>query len=89
MICSANQWTGFYMITASVMKELSTNPTKWSNTLKQFVGLFKCVWPFCGGMVLKGLISLEINPFHAHGLLIYPLKTSENQRFSNVFQGIE
>ena len=31
---------------------LSANPTKWSNTLKQFVGvcrqLFECVWPFCG-----------------------------------------
>ena len=31
---------------------LSANPTKWSNTLKQFVGqfadeLFVCVWPFC------------------------------------------
>ena len=23
LICRANQWTGFYMITASVMKELS------------------------------------------------------------------
>ena len=23
IICSANQWTGFYMITASAMKELS------------------------------------------------------------------
>ena len=23
LICSANQWTGFYMITASIMKELS------------------------------------------------------------------
>ena len=22
LICSANQWTGFYMVTASVMKEL-------------------------------------------------------------------
>ena len=32
---------------------LSANPTKWSNTLKQFVGkfadeLFEYVWPFCG-----------------------------------------
>ena len=31
---------------------LSANPTKWSNTFKQFVGnsdqLFECVWPFCG-----------------------------------------
>ena len=25
MICSANQWTGFYMITASVMKELKVH----------------------------------------------------------------
>ena len=25
MICSANQWTGFYMITVSVMKELIDN----------------------------------------------------------------
>ena len=33
------------------MIPLSANPTKWSNTLKQFVGeiadeLFECVWPF-------------------------------------------
>ena len=31
---------------------LSTNPTTWSNTLKQFVStadeLFESVWPFCG-----------------------------------------
>ena len=27
---------------------LSASPTKWPNTLKQFVGeLFECVWPFC------------------------------------------
>ena len=25
IICSANQWTGFYMITASIMKELKEN----------------------------------------------------------------
>ena len=27
------------------------------------------------------------NPFHATGLFLYPLKTSENQRFSDVFRG--
>ena len=27
LICSANQWTSFYMITASVMKELNILPT--------------------------------------------------------------
>ena len=36
--CTANQWTGFYMTAASILKELSANHTKWSNTLKQFVG---------------------------------------------------
>ena len=33
------------------LNPLSANPTKWSNTLKQFVGntrrIFECVWPFC------------------------------------------
>ena len=28
------------------------------------------------------------NPFHATDLFQYPLKTSENQRFSDVFQGV-
>ena len=28
-ICGAKQWTGFYMITASVMKELSIFPNSW------------------------------------------------------------
>ena len=27
------------------------------------------------------------NSFHATGLFLYPLKTSENQRFSDVFRG--
>ena len=29
----------------------------------------------------------RVNPFHATGLFLYPLKTSENQRFSDVFRG--
>ena len=29
----------------------------------------------------------SINPFQATGLFLYPLKTSENQRFSDVFRG--
>ena len=28
----------------------------------------------------------DINRFHATGLFLYPLKTSENQRFSDVFR---
>ena len=29
---------------------LSTNPTKWSNTLQQ---LFECIWPFCGVIAFR------------------------------------
>ena len=28
-----------------------------------------------------------VKPFHVIGLFLYPLKTSENQRFSDVFRG--
>ena len=32
-----------------IINPLRANITKWSNTLKQFVGkLLECVWPFCG-----------------------------------------
>ena len=34
-----------------IINPLSTNPTKWLNTLKQFLGNnrgIECVWPFCG-----------------------------------------
>ena len=35
-----------------------------------------------------GNIGLKwINPFHANVLFLYPLKTPENQRFSDVFRG--
>ena len=30
---------------------------------------------------------MNINPFHATGLFLHPLKTSKNQRFSDVFRG--
>ena len=33
------------------------------------------------------LLHFGFNPFHVTGLLRYPLKTSENQRFSDVFRG--
>ena len=36
LICSANQWTGFYMITASVMKGLNKLHETRLNTLLLF-----------------------------------------------------
>ena len=40
IICTANQWTGFYMITASVMKELVSNTVIFNN--KYLRGLLSC-----------------------------------------------
>ena len=37
----------------------------------------------------KGKKYLDINPFHATDLFWYPLKTSENQRFSDIFKGYQ
>ena len=47
----------------------------FSETLKSF--------PDCS----VHLLHFGFNPFHVTGLLRYPLKTSENQRFSDVFMG--
>ena len=41
-------------------------------------------------LLLKSVSVKTTNPFHATGLLLYPpLKTSENQSFSDVLGGIE
>ena len=37
MICSANQWTDFYMIDSFVMKELSFNSSKLEAKAKGFL----------------------------------------------------
>ena len=33
------------------------------------------------------LVTLTLNPFHATDLFLYPLKSSENQTFSDDFRG--
>ena len=40
-------------------------------------------------MSLSMIMVIYINPFHATKLFWYPLKTSENQRFSDVFRGYQ
>ena len=43
--CSANQWTGFYMTTASVMKELKEKSVKWvEDSCKTKRALYKMPW---------------------------------------------
>ena len=39
---------------------------------------------FTGFYIMGALVA---NPFHATGLFLYPLKTSETLWFSNVFRG--
>ena len=71
--------------------------------LKQFVGNSRrivCVWPFCGvgaSRVKEFVYNADwtrqpekpylINQFHATCLFLCTLKTSENQKFSDVFEG--
>ena len=112
--------TGFYMITASVMKELKKACIIRSveeiiaNLITQFfilnfanifvVTTVSCVvndtltirrWRFltCQNSPtdINALIVMTdlINPFHATDLFWYPLKTSENLWFSDVFRGYQ
>ena len=59
---------------ATVVNPLSANPTKWSNTLKQFVGKFptNClsVFDHLVGLALKGLTAF---PQLGHCLFIFIL----------------
>ena len=43
------------------------------------------VWRSNWGLLKE--LQESINPFHGTGLFLCPLKTSENQRFSDVFKG--
>ena len=57
--------------TFPLFNRLSANPTKWSNTIKQFVGY---VYEFIL-IYFNDFQSYNIHPFHANGLFQYPLKT--------------
>ena len=37
----------------------------------------------------QNFAATEFNPFHAMGLFLYPLKTSEKLWFSDVLRGVE
>ena len=44
---------------------------------------------FIQGGSISSNITICFNPFHTNGLFQYPLKISENQRFSDVFRGVQ
>ena len=54
-----------WVISLEFFKTLSSNPTEWSNTLKQLVDwLFEYVWPFCGvGVYCLKLLTEEMSYF--------------------------
>ena len=37
--------------------------------------------------IIKKPVNNDLSPFHATGLFLYPLETSENQGFSDDFRG--
>ena len=46
LICSANQWTGFYMITASVREELIGDRSKDARFQSQNTFVIFLIWYF-------------------------------------------
>ena len=70
-----------------VTRTLFWRPIVNSDTSAISSGAKEWLWTLfgCWINVYKGNIYL-FNPFHANDLFWYPLKTSENQRFSDVFR---
>ena len=61
--CSSSKNSGNILFSFSLLNPLSANSTKWSNTLKQFVGNLPAncfsVFDHFVKLVLKGLNALE------------------------------
>ena len=52
-----------------------------------FMSIFYRTPPMAASVLFKPDFSILINLLHAISLFLYPLKTSENQRFSDVSKG--
>ena len=73
----------YYKVTRTLFWRLIVNSdtSAISSGAKEWLWtLFVCWINFCTGNIYL------FNPFHATDLFWYPLKTSENQRFSDVFR---
>ena len=86
LICSGNQLTGFYMMGILVVKRLIMK------LLLDYFGhdryLFKVKTMIFPILLLLHVSRLyQANPFHTTSLFLYPLKTSKNLCFSDVFRG--
>ena len=70
-------------------------PTSHLSMFDHFVGLALKELNAAPNILLESLNDNEIklcqsiNPYGVTGLFLYPLKTQENQRFSEIFRGIE
>ena len=64
-------------MTTGNVNPLSANPPKWSNTLKQFVGKFECVCPFCG-IGAQRVKNLESRDYSDRGKTIMLLHVIPN-----------
>ena len=81
----------------STVKWRNMTSTPWSDFIFLVATFFNYIWLFLWTLGVKWLWKNEIvfelfgqfllNPFYATDLFQYSLKTSENQRFSDVFRG--
>ena len=80
---AATNWLYLYWLICLVIKE--NTPCLVLFTLKLFVVSKFYDWEAVPQSCFRNRL---FNPFHATGIFQYPLKTSENQRFFDVFRGV-
>ena len=83
-----NGWVFLYEVWATLAKWLSVRlRTNWLCVRVPLQGYSFLCPIFVSVQVLSKLNSKVINQFHSTGLFLYPLKTSQNQVFSDIFKG--
>ena len=93
-ICSANQWTGFYMVTTSVMKELSVTIRNEYSSNSRFIPQQSCITIFqqkcetsCSGLLRKQFLSLttkiEGTRLLCHKQIIHKCKSYSNKNWDS------
>ena len=78
LICGANHWTGFYMITASVMKELNSNNLIRRNIFEKWL-----LWSFDWSSLSIYFFSLLWEVELPYSKLVYPQVDQESWLIEN------
>ena len=73
-----------------ILFEVTGGETSFSDSSVNWLKETELSWPSVKmllSVIILVMLIIGLNPFHATGLFRYPLKTSENLWFSDVFTG--